>query len=79
MAVRFNNETVFDVTYLPGRRANVEVEAEVSLHFDQGFGVTINNWANQYGNGFAVVARFFFVSVAVRLGKDFDTPNEDSV
>lgn len=67
MPVKGSGSGKFTFTYAPGREVTIDAKLEVSAKFDEGFGLNVNKWGNQYGSGLAFTVRAFCVAAEVTI------------
>jgi len=67
MPIKGSGSGQFAVTYAPFRTITVDASLEASAKFDEGFGVNLNKWGNQYGGGFSLTVRLLMIAAEVTV------------
>jgi hypothetical protein len=67
MPIKGSGTGKFTITYAPQREVAVDGTLTVSAKFDEGFGLNVNKWGNQYGTGLSVTLSIFCVAAEVTI------------
>jgi hypothetical protein len=67
MPIKGSGSGQFAITYAPYRTVTIDATVEASAKFDEGFGISLNKWGNQYGGGFSITTRIFMIAAEVAV------------